>query len=152
MRFLILIETLIFFCIFCLLVIYINYYKLALSFSRIFLLFISDIVDKPNFYVYLYNDKSYTRDFINTYESVLVFLMVILISVISYCEYFIRKKIYWSYFVALIIFTPYYVFDLYSPLYYFIAYCVAFCLALGEIKIFYILQNYLKQRVVNDKL
>lgn len=152
MRFCILIETLIFFCVFCLLVVYINYYKLALDFSRICLLFISDIIDKPNFYVYLYSDKSYTRDFINTYETVLVFLMVILISVISYCEYFTRKKFYCSYFIALIIFTPYYVFDLYYPLYYFIAYCTAFCIALGEIKILYILHNYLKQRVVNDKL
>lgn len=135
------------FCIFYILVVYVNYYDLALDFSRICLLFISDFVDAPNFYVYLSVETSYQRDFVKTFEAAFNFLLVALVSIMAYCEYFIHKKFYWSYLVSIIAFVFYCIMTPYDKLYFFIAYYSAFIFALCEIKILYALQNYLKTRL-----
>lgn len=135
------------FCIFYILVVYVNYYDLALDCSRICLLFISDFVNEENFYVYLSADKSYQIDFVNTFEAAFNFLLVALVSIMAYCEYFIHKKFYWSYLVSIIAFVFYCIISPYDKLYFFIAYFVAFALALCEIKILYALQGYLKIRL-----
>ena len=86
-------------------------------------------------------------DFVKTFEAAFNFLLVALVSIIAYCEYFIHKKFYWSYLVSIIAFVFYCIMTPYDRLYFFIAYYSAFIFALCEIKMLYALQGYLKIRL-----
>jgi len=69
-----------------------------------------------------------------------------IVSLSSIVAYFLRKRFCVSLLVALLGFGIYCILFPYFKLYFFILYCIAFSLALCEIKLLYALQDYMRTK------
>lgn len=131
------------FCTFYICVIFINY-ALGLDIARFCIKILDYFINSGNFSVYIITDKWYEKYYINSFASMLNFILIAIISFVAYFEYFLYKRFYLAYFLAALGFMGYFSLHPYSVIYYAIAYFCAFCFALLEAKMLFIFCKEIK--------
>lgn len=130
------------FCIFVLLVFFLNY-DIATIIARHSIKGINFIVGRDDFYV-LGGRGVAIGMYLSFGANPMCFFVISLISLMAY---FLNKRVFLVICIACVGFIVYCIFFPYYKLYFFAKYFVAFIFALCEIKILYALQDYLKTRL-----
>lgn len=133
------------FCVFVLLVFFLNY-DMATIIARYGIESINFIAGRDDFYI-LGGRGVAMGMYLSFGANPMCFLVVSLISLMAY---FLNQRLFLSICIACVGFIVYCVFFPHFRFYFFVKYFTAFTLALCEIKMLYALQNYLNTKRFNE--